>query len=77
MPSRPVLQQRLRPQEALHGGGMGVQREDPQRTGDDIDMRPVDPLPPTVRLFHIGPQKTGTTALQTAAAARRSSAVRP
>lgn len=34
-------------------------------------MRPVDPLPPTVRLFHIGPQKTGTTALQTAAAARR------
>ncbi|MFT4218653.1 MAG: hypothetical protein QM619_15910 [Micropruina sp.] len=34
-------------------------------------MSAVEALPPTVRLFHIGPQKTGTTALQTAAAAQR------
>ncbi|MGC3994541.1 MAG: hypothetical protein QM779_10610 [Propionicimonas sp.] len=34
-------------------------------------MTEPDVLPPGVRLFHIGPQKTGTTALQASAAASR------
>lgn len=34
-------------------------------------MRPVEPLPADVRLFHIGLAKTGTTALQSTARSRR------